>query len=151
MGTTFVTIDNSTGFWMRDGILELWLRLLSLNIEETPDEEFLGRKIRDQWLLASKGYFGGHVPHDLETFGNTEQGRQIVRMAIESLMTKLKNAQQHLDGPTLDLLGIGGTLVHPLETRRLIDGGQAFLNLIDGRINSDCRSTEFMPGSKVAT
>jgi hypothetical protein len=37
MGTTFVTLshDSSTGdpgFWMRDGMLELWLRLLSLHL-----------------------------------------------------------------------------------------------------------------------
>jgi hypothetical protein len=42
---------------MRDSILELWLRLLALHIEESREEEFIGRKIRDSWLLASRGYF----------------------------------------------------------------------------------------------
>ncbi len=151
MGTTFVTIDDTNGFWMRDGILELWLRLLALNIEESPDEDFLGRTIRDQWLLASKGYFGGHVPHDLETFANTEHGQHIIRDAIASLMYKLKNAPQQLDGPTLDLLGIDGTFVDPFETCRLIEVGDAFVELMNGKITSDATSTEFMPGSRLAT
>lgn len=151
MGTTFVTIDSTHGFWMRDGILELWLRLLALNIQEFPDAESLGRTIRDQWLLGSTGYFGGHVPHGLETLANTERGQQIIQGAMESLMSKLKKAPQHLDGPTLDLLGIDGTFGDPLETCRLIEVGDAFLDLIDGNIKTDATSTEFMPGSGLAT
>ena len=151
MGTTFVTIDETTGFWMRDGILELWLRLLALQIEESPDEEFLGRKIRDQWLLASRGYFGGHVPHDFETYANTEDGQQLIRNAIESLMAKLKKAPEELDGPTLDLLGIEGTFRDPFETSRLIEVGEAFVRLLDGQITDTATSTEFMPGSRLAT
>jgi hypothetical protein len=39
MGTTFVTLargvsDNDPGFWMPDGRLELWLRLLALHLPE---------------------------------------------------------------------------------------------------------------------
>jgi hypothetical protein len=39
MGTTFVTLSHETsgkepGIWMRDGILELWLRLLALHLPD---------------------------------------------------------------------------------------------------------------------
>lgn len=68
MGTTFVTLDPSPGFWMSDSMLELWLRLLALHLPEPTDEEAEAATlpIRNQWLLASRGYFTGHVPHDLE-------------------------------------------------------------------------------------
>ncbi|TWT36854.1 hypothetical protein KOR34_17990 [Posidoniimonas corsicana] len=148
MGTTFVTIDQSSGFWMQDSVLELWLRLLALNVEESPDDESIGRRIRDQWLLASKGFFGGHVPHGLESFASTEDGRWVIRVAIESLMSRLRDAPRELNGPTLDLLGVdGASFVDPIETRRLVEVGNAFLQLMDGKITSDASSTEFMPGS----
>lgn len=147
MGTTFVTLDDTTGFWMRDGILELWLRLLALHIEESPNDDFLGRKIRDQWLLASRGYFNGHVPHDLETYANSNDGQQIIRKAIQLLMIKLKQISENLDGPTLGLLGIEGTILNSIETYRLIEVGDAFIRLMDGKIDYDVTSTEFMPGS----
>lgn len=151
MGTTFVTIDNSTGFWMRDGVLELWLRLLALHIEESPEEDFPGRRVRDQWLLASKGWFGGHVPHYLDDFASEKDGPQVIRNAIDSLLAQLKKAPARLDGPTLNLLGIEGTFVESFETCRLIEVGGAFLELMDGKIKSTARSTEFMPGSRAAT
>ena len=151
MGTTFVTIDETTGFWMRDSILELWLRLLALNIEESPDENYFGREIRNQWLLASKGHFVGHVPHDLHAFANNEIGQPIIRTAIDSLLLKLNNAPGTLDGPTLDLLGIDGRFNGAIQTSRLIEIGDAFKKLLDGQILDTVHSTKFMPGSGLAT
>ncbi len=151
MGTTFVTIDDTTGFWMRDGLLELWLRLLALHIEESPNDDFCGRKIRDQWLLASKGYFGGCVPHDLDAFASPQDGQQVIRNSIASLMSKLQKAPETLNGPTLDLLGMESIFTTPLETRRLIEIGEAFVALLEGKITYTAESTEFMPGSQIAT
>jgi hypothetical protein len=84
MGSTFVEIDGK-GFWMRDGILELWLRLLALHVED-PDEGSVGRGIRDNWLLASRGHFGGCVPDGLEEAVSTPEGRAVVVAAIQSLI-----------------------------------------------------------------
>ena len=52
---------------MRDGMLELFLRLLALHLEDPVRQQpHVVRKIRDNWLLASRGYFGGCVPTNLE-------------------------------------------------------------------------------------
>ena len=73
MGTSFVTITDGItgdepGFWMRDEMLELWLRLLSLHLPEPNDngENTATPDIRNRWLLASRGYFNGCVPHEME-------------------------------------------------------------------------------------
>lgn len=73
MGTTFVTMTRNAsgkaqGFWMNDGMLELWLRLLALHLPEpTNDGEYSATvEIRNNWLLASRGYFVGCVPHSME-------------------------------------------------------------------------------------
>lgn len=137
---------------MRDSILELWLRLLALHVEEPVDEGFLARKIRDNWLLASRGYFGGHIPDGLEEAVSTPEGRAIVVTAIESLMKALAKGPEVLDYGTLNLLGFeGGEFIGDIEPERLIEVGNAFMALIAGRIRSDAGSTAFMPGSHTVT
>src|SRR5688572_10279844 len=108
MGTSFVEIGGK-GFWMHDSILELWLRMLALHIEDPVEGEgTVARKIRDGWLLASRGYFGGHVPAGVEEAVSTSEGRTIVLAAIDSLMKSLKNGPETLDHATLNLLGFEG-------------------------------------------
>lgn len=153
MGTTFVTIDSvgdaDRGFWMRDGVLEIWLRLLSLHIPEPlPDQVDADRirDIRDAWLLASKGFFGGHVPHQLETFCSTQTGLDTIHSAIDSLMVALHSTGDEIHGPTLNLLGVEGKQLATIDRDRLIDVGNAFRDLLNGRITSTATSTEYMPG-----
>jgi hypothetical protein len=154
MGTTFVTLsrkvsEKDTGFWMRDGMLEIWLRLLALHLPE-PNDRGAHRatvEIRNRWLLASRGYFGGHVPHCMEDACNTHEGRAVVRCAIDSLMAALRKGSTPLDAGTLNLLGIEGSHLAPVERRWLQEIGQAFIDLLDGKITGTASSTEVMPGS----
>jgi hypothetical protein len=155
MGTTFVTITEGTsgdepGFWMRDAMLELWLRLLSLHLPEPDDygEHLATPEIRNRWLLASRGYFIGCVPHEMEYACSTSEGSSVVRHAIESLMTALDGDDAPLDAGTINLLGIEGTQLEPIARERLKDIGWAFLDLINGRITCTASSTDIMPGSK---
>jgi hypothetical protein len=155
MGTTFVTLAREVsgkepGFWMRDEMLELWLRLLALHLPEPTDrgEHQATIKIRNQWLLASRGYFGGAVPHGMEEACETQSGRDVVWIAISSLLTALDRAPTPLDSDTLDLLGIEGRLSATIERRPLQEIGHAFLDLLDGKITCTASSTEVMPGSK---
>lgn len=146
MGTSFVSI-NDKGFWMRDSVLELWLRLLALHVEEPGQEDGdVVRNIRDKWLRASRGFFNGWIPDDLEEIVSTERGREVAIQAINSLLHSLKGGRKELDAGTLNLLGIEGGWGGNFETWRLIEVGNAFLALITGRIQSDASSTEFMPG-----
>lgn len=138
---------------MRDGILELWLRLLALHLEDPAKEQTdVVRNIRDNWLLASRGYFGGHVPTDLEEAVSTSEGRAAVVGAIESLTRALRKAPAKLDHKTLNVFGFeGGGFNGDIERERLLEIAQAFLDLIAGKIQCDATSTEFMPGCWVAT
>ena len=135
MGTSFVTTDDQHGFWMRDSILEVWLRLLALHIRE-PNENDSARtreaakQIRDQFLLASKGYFVGCVPHGLEEAVSTPEGATLVRSAVDSLLQALEKAPKELSKDVLNLLGTeGGYYTDDFETWRLIEVAHAFLGL----------------------
>ena len=155
MGTTFVTLTcgvsgKEPGFWMNDGMLELWLRLLALHLPEpTNDGEHRATiEIRNKWLLASRGYFVGCVPHDMEEACATQEGRAVIRIAIDSLLAALRQTTTPLHADTLNLLAIEGQFTAPLERKWLEEIGHAFLDLLDGKISCVSASTEVMPGSK---
>ena len=117
------------GFWMRDSVLELWLRLLALHLEEPPTADRPTSRvppIRDQWLLASRGYFNGCVPDGLEDAVSTPEGKRVVVGAIESLMDALRRAAPVLDSRVLAILGMGGTwLGEGVDCTVLLEVGQA--------------------------
>src|SRR5262249_52171129 len=107
MGTTFISVRGN-GFWMRDSLLELWLRLVSLHVEDHVDRDCVAHQIRDEWLLASRGHFTGCVPVHLEENIATEEGRTIVVTAIQSLSAALKVVPPWLDFNVLNLMGMTG-------------------------------------------
>ena len=154
MGTSFVSIDGEHGFWMRDGVLELFLRLLALHIPEptnsdTPKTHEVTRQVRDQWLLASKGYFQGCVPSRLEEAAATEEGRTVIRTATLSFREALRKSPQSISRNALNLLNFEGfEWVEDFETRRLVETADAFLSLLEGKVSGTARGTEFMPGSR---
>ena len=154
MGRTFVTLshevsDDDPGFWMRDGMLELWLRLLALHLPEPTDSDqfHVTLSIRNQWLLASRYCFNGCVPHGMEEACATQEGRDAVRTAIDSLLTSLNQMPTPLDPDTLNLLGFEGFQV-AIERKWLQEIGHAFLDLLDGKITCHASSSEVMPGTK---
>ncbi|MCA9617381.1 MAG: hypothetical protein KC731_00070 [Myxococcales bacterium] len=155
MGTTFVSLSRKPsaedpGFWMRDSMLEVWLRLLALHLPEPTDagEYTHTPRIRGQWLLASLGHFMGWVPHGMEDACATEDGKATVRLAITSLLHALGQSEAPVDANTLNLLGIDRQFTTPIERRWLRDIGHAFLDLLDNKIAQVASSTEVMPGSK---
>ncbi len=146
MGWSFVGIRHK-GFGVKDGILELWLRLLALHLDEASDRGGRSKGIRDQWMLAARGYFSGHVPDDLEEAVSTEDGEKVVRTAVRSLLDALDKAPEQLDTGVLNLLGFEGSFYcGDFDTRRLQDVGHAFLDLLDGRITTDASSSSIMAG-----
>jgi hypothetical protein len=116
MGSTFVTLgrdesgrpaigDRQMGYWMRDPVLELWLRLLALHIKDPDAEGDLSNTIRNHWLFASRQHFMGCVPHYLEEATSTAEGFDLVRDAVNSLSAALASGTDSLSGGTLNLLG----------------------------------------------
>jgi hypothetical protein len=147
VGTTFVR-NRGCGFWISDSFLELWLRLLALHIEDPTEPGSLATTIRDQWLLASRGYFMGCVPDGLEKAVSTSQGEALVRAAIHSLLESLESAPAWLSKDVFNLMGINnGVFTEDIETWRLEEIGQAHLDLLDGRVLTGPGDAALMPGS----
>jgi len=150
MGTSFVNIGDN-GFWINDSLLELWLRLLSLHIEDPNDldpidEKSLKTEIRNDWLLQSRGYFTGSVSVDLDLYVKSFKGNKIIIDAIKSLMEALSKSPENLSVEVINLLGIDGSYQHDIESWRLMEVGRAFIDLIDGKLHNKSNNSDFMPG-----
>ncbi len=150
MGTTFVGVGNPPrGFWMNDSVLELWLRFLALHVEDPAESGSRATKIRDGWLLASRGFFMGCIPDGLEDAVSTPEGEKLVRTAINSLLEALGAGPPCLDAGVLNLMGFtNGEFTSDVETWRLIEVGHAYLALLDGKITAGPSDSSFMPGCR---
>jgi hypothetical protein len=148
MSKEFVHIGDR-GFWIHDGLLEIWLRFLALHLEDPIEPVSLGAKMRNQCLFASRGYGMGWVPFDLEEVVSSEEGKSLIRSAINSLLEAFKGAPQLISSGMLNLMGFKDSLFGgDIETRRFIEVGHAFLDLLDGKITSGPDDLTFEPGSR---
>lgn len=131
-------------------MLSLWLRLLALHLPEPNDLGEYGAtpETRNRWLLASAVYFGGCVPHEMEFAAASPERQIVVRKAIDSLMTVLDKSNIPLNADAIDLLGMKRRDFFEVDRAHLKDVGYAFLDLLNGHIESNARSTEIMPGTK---
>lgn len=145
MGSTFVGI-NENGFWMRDCFLELWLRFAALHIEDTVEDQSLAHTIRNEWLLASRGYFGGAVPFRIEENISTAEGKTIVLKAFESLLSALRTGPEFLAAGVVNLMGVD-SWGKDIEARRLIQVGESLVQLIEGKKFAGPEDSSYMPGS----
>lgn len=135
---------------MNDSVLELFLRLLSLHIEDPLEERSPAHKIRDEWLFASRGYCTGFCPVNLEEHIATAKGKALVLAAIASLLSALKAGPPQLDRGVLNVLGMSGEFTVNFESARLIDVGASFAALIQGQVFGGPGSGVPMPGSRGA-
>jgi hypothetical protein len=122
------------GFWANDSLLELWLRLLALHIDEPSSASDYRHRIRTQWLLASKYNFVGAVPHALEEFTATTEGFDIVRKAVNSLSRVIGQLDQPIQHQTLNLMGFESLWSKDFAVHELQEFAIKFDDLLESRI-----------------
>jgi hypothetical protein len=148
MGTTFVGISDR-GFWVENSLLELWLRFLALHIEDPHKSGSLVTEIRDRLLTASCGYLIDHAPTALEEAVSTPAGEELIRSAISSMTCS--PAPDRLSSGVLNFMWFaGGNLTKDIDTWRLMEIGQAYLDLLDGKIETGWNDQSFMPGCRMS-
>jgi hypothetical protein len=128
------------GFWVADGLLCPWLRMLALNLREPMRDDSaetvsLIKSVRDRFLFVSKGYCMGWAPIKLEETFATPEGKEVVRAAIITLLDFLSRAPETLPRNALDLWGFdeASTPGYDIKTAWLIEVGKAFLVLMEDR------------------
>ncbi|MCI5078345.1 hypothetical protein [Oricola sp.] len=146
MGTSFVGIDEK-GFWMRDGLLCMWLRLVAVQIRCGANGDDPLTRLRNEWMYQSQIELNGLVSVDLETIAGNDVAEDELCDAIRRVMTCMRALGAEISVETQNLLGVHGWSV-PVKTSRFIEIGEAFLDLIHGRITSTAHNTDFMPGCR---
>jgi hypothetical protein len=150
MGTTFVNIGDR-GFWVENSLLELWFRFLALHIEDPVESACLVTEIRDRLLTASCGYLIDRAPAALEEAVSTPAGEELIRSAIDRMTSALSTAPDRLSNGVLNLMWFtGGNLTKDIDTWRLMEIGQAYLDLLDGKIETEWSDKSFMPGCRMS-
>jgi hypothetical protein len=147
MGKTFVSGRPGNGFWMNDSMLELWLRFAALHITDSVEDHSLPHTIRNEWLLASRGYFNGCVPLSLDENVSTQEGKTVVLDAINSLLISLREAPGTLDRYVLNLMGFSREFVGDIESWRPIEVSEAIVDLVNGKQFGNALTSLSMPGS----
>ncbi|MDB5552482.1 MAG: hypothetical protein JWL86_2466 [Rhizobium sp.] len=160
MGSTFVTlgrdadgkrtadVKEEVGFWMHDSMLELWLRLLVLHLDEPEQADSLAAVTRNQWLVASRYGCVGAVPHGLEEATATDEGLALVKAAVASLDRILQRTTDPLSAQMLNLLGFAGEWDRAVDTADLSDVAAAFVDLLDFNVQSTASTKRPYPGSR---
>ena len=125
------------GFWVINEQLDLFYRLLALHIDEPAPEDVNSEAyiIRNILLLESKLGFQNFAPSGFEEVAPTESAKAIVIFAVTSLLEAL-NKIAKIDGPTLNLLGMSDEFVGELNPKTYIEIGNAFIDLLKGRIKT---------------
>lgn len=139
------------GFWVQNSLLELWLRFLALHIKDPVESVCLVTEIRDRLLTASCGYLTARAPAGLEEAVSTPTGEMLVRSAIDTMASVFSTAPYRLSSGVLNLMWFtGGNLTKDIDTWRLLEIGQAYLDLIDGKIETGWSNQLFMPGCRMS-
>lgn len=147
---TFISLEDGSdrpGFWVIDRFLEVYLRFLLQHLENSPEADSPSHAIREQWHLASTGYFGGFVPHGFEEAVGTPEGERITLAAIHSLTAALKNAPEKLSKDVINLLWQDQYIVwdEDVETSGLVQISEALIALIEGRITTTAEEADLVP------
>lgn len=88
MGSS-ITEFRGFGFWARDVYLELWLRALTLEIDEHVDAPQWLKEARAHWYLHGCGIFSGWVSPNLDEIVVDDERRSIVRSISLAAQSRL--------------------------------------------------------------
>lgn len=107
MGNSCVSFRDRS-FRSRDTLLELWLRLLALNLpQEQYKRESWIHDLRNEWLFQASGMWNGVISPQLDEYCTTQERIEVVLGASDRLMERLRECGDSIGRRELGLLGLG--------------------------------------------
>jgi hypothetical protein len=107
MGNSYVSFRDRH-FRSRDSLLELWFRLLALNLpEDQYKRETWVHELRDEWLFQASGMWNGVISPQLDEYCTTSDRIDLVLRASDRLMIRLRACGTSIGCHELGLLGLG--------------------------------------------
>jgi hypothetical protein len=148
MGSSF-TGFRGKGFWSRDGLLEVWLRTLSLHLSDEAHKPGWMHDLRDHWLLVSTGFFNGCISASLDEHLTDNNRNAIVLQAAERSIQHLREFGLFVPAAHLNGLGLQGpfTADLPIEWLELIN--DRFTALLRGELTTDASTSPTLPAKQI--
>jgi hypothetical protein len=148
MGSSFTQFRDK-GFWSRDGLLEVWLRIMCLHMEGEAHSPGWQHNLRDTWLLASAGYFNGCVSASLDEFVTDDERVSVILRVSQRSIQSLRAFGAFVPAPFLNALSIDGTEFTadwPIEWfERIAD---RFTLLLRGELTTDASTSPTLPATR---
>lgn len=136
MGTSF-TDYRGRGFWARDSVLELWLFVLSLEIDGASQTPPWLLNARDDWRLQATVGFQGCVSASLdEHLGDDTSRVSLLLCVAASARRRLLDYGPVVPRRVLNSFGLGGggTFQADLDPAVVLPVAEAFTALLQGEI-----------------
>ncbi len=135
------------GFWSTDTLLEIWLRVLSLQMEEDVAEPRWQHELRDTWLLNSNGGFMGCISPCLDEYLTDADRIAKVLRASDRCIAALRDFGDYVPAEFLRTLGIQQLFTEdlPIEWFELIAG--RFSSLLRGELETDATTSPTLPAT----
>jgi hypothetical protein len=136
------------GFWSTDTLLEVWLRVLSLQMEEDVAEPRWQHELRDTWLLYSNGRFMGCIAPCLDQYLTDADRIAKVLQASDHCIRALRDFGDYVPAEFLRTLGIQQlfTADLPIEWFELI--ACRFSALLRGELATDATTSPTLPATR---
>ena len=131
MGRSY-TEFRGQGFWSRDVQLELWLRLLALNL---PDALVPGwqKDLQHEWFFWSSGRCNGFVSAQLDTLSDDPEKVVTVLRSARKTLDLIRACGECIPSSFLNLLGISGSFEQEFPTRLIIETGEQFMAILENK------------------
>ena len=147
MGSSFTRFHDK-GFWSRDHLLEVWLRLAALNL---PREAYAGgwlRHVRDEWLLQSSGMFGGYITPNLDQLADTPEKVEQLLAVSDRTIEAVRRCGETVPAAALNLIADSGTFTQDYPVDYLEEIHDAFCRLLRRELTWDVSSSPTLPTRK---
>jgi hypothetical protein len=146
MGSSFTNF-RERGFWSHDPLLEAWLRIVSLHLEEAAQDAGWVRELRAQWMRASTGYFGGWVTAALDDLLTDDARIAAVLKAADRAIVSLRAFGPYVPAAfrRAIALSVPSSQDWPIEWFELI--ADRFTKLLRGELTTDATTSPTLPAT----
>jgi hypothetical protein len=139
LGSSFTEYRGS-GFWSRDTKIELWLYLLSQEVQRLEAPPAWLRAAAEHWHIQATAGMNGCVCAELDTHApNPERAAMVLELA-ETALAGLRARGEILSVAWLNELGLGGPddyFTKDVPTAVFTPVGEALVQLLRGEITWD--------------
>lgn len=147
MGSSF-TEFRGRGFWSRDGLLEAWLRVLSLQLGEDAAVPGWQHDLRDKLLLVSSGGMVGCIAPCLDEFITDEERVSVILRTSLATIQSLRAFGEYVPATFLNALGFTDKYTSDMPIQWFDRIAEKFSMLLRGELETDASTSPVLPATR---